>query len=290
METFEAVEGLEALAVRLRPKLHRYCARMTGSRIDGEDVVQDALLKAFAALPKAGAPSNPEAWLFRIAHNAALDFLRRRARVSGAGSQDELEAVAASDAGPEGAMEREEIVASSLRTFMRLPTVQRSSVILMDVLEYSLEEIGTIMDCSVAAVKSALHRGRVRLREFAREPADIALPALQDAERSRLARYVDRFNARDFDAIREMLADDVRVELVNKTQLRGREATNYFTNYAGVSNWLFIAGEVDGVPAALVYDPADSTRVMYFIVFDWVDGRIGAIRDFRYAPYVAEGL
>jgi RNA polymerase sigma-70 factor, ECF subfamily len=263
---------------------------MTGSRIDGEDVVQDALLKAFAALPKAGAPSNPEAWLFRIAHNAALDFLRRRARVAGVASDDELEAIAATAGEPEDVMEREEIVASSLRTFMRLPTVQRSSVILMDVLEYPLEEIGAIMDCSVAAVKSALHRGRGRLREFAREPADVALPALPEAERSRLARYVDRFNARDFDAIREMLADDVRVELVNKTQLRGREATNYFTNYAGMSDWHFVAGEVDGRPAALVCDPIDLSRVMYFIAFDWVDGRIALIRDFRYARYVAEGL
>lgn len=290
METFEATEALEALAAGLRPKLHRYCARMTGSRIDGEDVVQDALLKAFAALPKAGAPSNPEAWLFRIAHNAALDFLRRRARVAGFGSDEELEGIVATDGVPEGVMEREEIVASSLRTFMRLPTVQRSSVILMDVLGYSLEEIGAIMDCSVPAVKSALHRGRMRLREFAREPEGAAVPALPEPERSRLARYVDRFNARDFDAIREMLADDVRVELVNKTQLRGREATNYFTNYAGMSDWHFVAGEVDGLPAALVFDPGDSSRAIYFIAFDWADGRIRLIRDFRYARYAAEGL
>jgi RNA polymerase sigma-70 factor (ECF subfamily) len=290
METFEATEALETLATGLRSKLHRYCARMTGSRIDGEDVVQDALLKAFAALPKTGAASNPEAWLFRIAHNAALDFLRRRARLAGFASDEELGGIAATDGVPEGVIEREEVVASSLRTFMRLPTVQRSSVILMDVLGYSLEEIGAIMDCSVPAVKSALHRGRLRLREIAREPEDAAMPALPEPERSRLARYVDRFNARDFDAVREMLADDVRVELVNKTQLRGREATNYFTNYAGMSDWHFVAGEVDGLPAALVFDPGDSSRAIYFIAFDWVDGRIRLIRDFRYARYAAAGL
>jgi RNA polymerase sigma-70 factor, ECF subfamily len=290
METFEATAAMEALTVALRPKLHRYCARMTGSRVDGEDVVQEALLKAFAAIPKAGSPSNPEAWLFRVAHNAALDFLRRRARLAGGSFEEELESIIATDGVPEALVERQEIVASSLRTFMRLPTVQRSCVILMDVLDYSLEEIGAIMDCSVPAVKSALHRGRVRLREFAREPDDVALPALREPERSRLASYVDRFNARDFDAIREMLADDVRVELVNKTQLRGREATNYFTNYAGMSDWHFVAGEMDGLPAALVFDPGDLSRVVYFIAFGWVDGRIGLIRDFRYARYAAEGL
>ncbi|HTA39744.1 MAG TPA: sigma-70 family RNA polymerase sigma factor [Candidatus Acidoferrales bacterium] len=290
METFEEAPALQTLATALRPKLHRYCARMTGSRIDGEDVVQDALLKALAALPKTGSPANAEAWLFRIAHNASLDFLRRRARFAGGTSDDGLEAIAATDDVPDEVIEREAIVASSLRTFMRLPTVQRSSVILMDVLEYSLEEIGAIMDCSVPAVKSALHRGRARLREFAREPQDAPLPALRDPERSRLARYVDRFNARDFDAIREMLADDVRVELVNKKQLRGREATNYFTNYAGMSDWHFAAGEVDGLPVALVFDPADASRPIYFIAFDWADGRVATIRDFRYARYAADGL
>jgi RNA polymerase sigma-70 factor (ECF subfamily) len=107
METIEGAAELAALAVALRPKLHRYCARMTGSRIDGEDVVQDALLKAFAALAKVGSTSNPEAWLFRIAHNASLDFLRRRARGAGVGSDDELQGLAATDGVPEGVMERE---------------------------------------------------------------------------------------------------------------------------------------------------------------------------------------
>ena len=53
----EADEGRAAFdrsLAELRPKLHRYCARMTGSVIDGEDVVQDALMKAFNAFPHAG--------------------------------------------------------------------------------------------------------------------------------------------------------------------------------------------------------------------------------------------
>jgi hypothetical protein len=48
---------------------------MTGSVIDGEDVVQEALLKAIEALPETGSIAHPEAWLFRIAYNAALDYL-----------------------------------------------------------------------------------------------------------------------------------------------------------------------------------------------------------------------
>ena len=53
---------------------------MVGSVIDGEDVLQDALIKAVEAQAAAGDIGNPEGWLFRIAHNTALDFLRRRNR------------------------------------------------------------------------------------------------------------------------------------------------------------------------------------------------------------------
>src|SRR5207253_5915111 len=72
----------------LRPSLHRYCARMTGSVLDGEDVVQEALFEAYRKLDKfdEGRPVKP--WLFRIAHNRCIDFLRRK------GVRDEAAAVA----------------------------------------------------------------------------------------------------------------------------------------------------------------------------------------------------
>src|SRR5258708_39520201 len=76
----DARQVFDRLLAELRPKLHRYCARMTGSVIDGEDVVQEALVKAIEAFPQAGSIVHLEGWLFRITHNAALDFLRRRAR------------------------------------------------------------------------------------------------------------------------------------------------------------------------------------------------------------------
>ncbi len=68
---------LETIA-NLRPSLHRYCARMTGSAMDGEDVVQEALFQAYRKLDtfEDGRPLGP--WLFRIAHNRCIDLLRRR--------------------------------------------------------------------------------------------------------------------------------------------------------------------------------------------------------------------
>ena len=111
----------------------------------------------------------------------------------------------------------------------------------MDVLGYSLEEIGDVMDSSVPAVKAALNRGRARLRELAKEPEDASVPVLAEPERSLLAAYVDRFNARDFDAIRDMLADEVRLELVNRRRMNGRarSASTFTTTSASTIGILF---------------------------------------------------
>src|SRR5262249_49384819 len=185
-------EALDRLLGDMRPKLHRYCARMTGSVIDGEDVVQDALVKVIEAYSAATPIANPEGWVFRIAHNAALDFLRRRSRQEAIRSDEDSDMIP----DPDVSTEQRQIAAASLRTFMRLTVAQRSAVILMDVLGYSLEEIAGVLDASVSAVKASLHRGRERLRELASEPDDRPLPVLPDADRARLGIYVDRFNAR----------------------------------------------------------------------------------------------
>src|SRR6185437_17002988 len=132
-----ATDDIKPLLVAMRPRLHRYASRMVGSVIDGEDVLQDALIKAVEARPAAGAIQNPEGWLFRITHNTALDFLRRRSRQEALRSAEEVEMMA----DEWDAIASRQIANASLRTFMRLPVAQRSSVILMDVLGCSLGEV-----------------------------------------------------------------------------------------------------------------------------------------------------
>jgi RNA polymerase sigma-70 factor (ECF subfamily) len=280
-------ESFDRLLGELRPKLHRYCARMTGSVIDGEDVVQETLVKALEAFDMAGPLANPEGWLFRIAHNAALDQLRRRARDQAALSGEDLEAMV----DPSDPVQDRQIAAASLHTFMRLPVAQRSTVILMDVLGYSLDEIGVVTGSTIPAVKAALHRGRARLREMANEPDDRPPPRLAEPERARLAAYIDRFNARDFDTVRAMLADDVKLDLVNRTRRSGRQDVSlYFTNYDKVHDWRLVPGLVDRRPAVLVCDPADpAARPAYFVLLDWAGDQLANIRDFRYARYVTDG-
>jgi RNA polymerase sigma-70 factor (ECF subfamily) len=282
-----AVFDIERLLVAMRPRLHRYCARMTGSVIDGEDVLQDALIKAVEARAAAGAIGNPEGWLFRIAHNTALDFLRRRNRHEALRSLEEVDMIADQF----DAVGSRQIAAASLRTFMRLPVAQRSSVILMDVLGCSLQEICGIMDFSLPAVKAALHRGRTQLREFASEPDDAPRPGLSPADRIRLNAYVSRFNARDFDAIRAMIADDIRLELVNRTRLNGKaEVSRYFGNYSKIDDWHLVTGQVEGRPAILVFDPnAQGAPPRSFMLLDWSADKVATIRDFRHASYAIDG-
>lgn len=285
-ETPMAVD-LAHLLVEMRPRLHRYCARMTGSVIDGEDVLQDALIKAVEAHASAGVIANLEGWLFRIAHNTALDFLRRRQRQQAMRSVEEVEMIV----DQLDAVTSRQIAGASLRTFMRLPVAQRSSVILMDVLGYSLQEVCAIMECSLAAAKAALHRGRTQLRAFAGEPDDAPQQVLSDADRERLGAYVAHFNARDFDAIRAMIADDVRLELVGKTRVNGKaEVSRYFGNYSNVSDWHLVPGLLERRPAILVFDPEDGdSGPKDFMLLDWAAGKVAAIRDFRHAAYVVEG-
>jgi RNA polymerase sigma-70 factor (ECF subfamily) len=183
----------ERLLGTLRPKLHRYCTRMAGSVIDGEDLVQEALVKALLAFPCDGSIADPEAWLFRIAHNTALNFLQRRARGRELHSDEDPNMIV----DPVNEAAGRLVAATSLRTLMHLSVSQRASVVLMDVLGYTLGEIGEITGSSIAAVKADLHRGRKRLRELSEEIEDLPLPVLEEPQRSRLALYIDRFNARD---------------------------------------------------------------------------------------------
>ena len=282
-----AAADIDGLFASMRPKLHRYCARMVGSVIDGEDVLQDALIKAVESFASAGPVGNPEGWLFRIAHNTALDFLRRRNRQEALRSAEEVDMIADE---ADTVLSRQ-IASASLRTFMRLPVAQRSSVILMDVLGCSLQEICEVMDFSLPAVKAALHRGRTQLRELADEPEDRPQPKLSDADRDRLGAYVAHFNARDFDAIRAMIADDVRLDLVNKTRMNGKaEVSRYFGNYSRIDDWHLVPGLVEGRPAILVFDPNDpGSEPKYFMLLQWSAGKVADIRDFRHASYVIDG-
>ncbi len=270
----------------LRPRLHRYAARMTGSAVDGDDVAQETLIKALESPPEIDSFSMLERWLVRVAHHTAIDLLRRRSRRAADPADEELDRIM----DPKASTDAGDTVAVSLRTFMRLPPLQRSAVILKDVLGYSLDEIAGFTDSTVPAVKSALQRGRANLLSYAREPDDRPPPTLDERERRLLALYAERFNARDFGAVRDMLADEARLDLVNRTQAAGKEqVSSYFGNYARLGGWRLGLGLVDRRPALLAFDPDDlQGPPLYFVLIEWAGDRVAAIRDFRYARYALE--
>src|SRR5438045_9732583 len=142
----------------LRPSLHHYCSRMTGSVMDGEDVVQEALFEAYRKLEQFDDSRPLKPWLFRIAHNRSIDFLRRR-EVRAEAEQGVLMSDAVEPAEPAvlglgSAVER--LVTS-------LPPKERACVLLKDVFDYSLDEIAELVDSTVGCVKEALNRGRTKL-------------------------------------------------------------------------------------------------------------------------------
>jgi RNA polymerase sigma-70 factor, ECF subfamily len=226
---------------------------------------------------------NLEAWLIKTAHNKAIDHLRDAQR-SPIDFVDEYPPIPY-ETPP---LEAEEVTAFALSIYLQLTPLQRSSVILKDVVGYSLAEVSEILDVSVGAIKAALHRGRDNLRSLAETTDDISPLDTKDV-RKLLSAYVERFNSRDFDGVRAMLADDVRLDLVERLKTQGAsEVRRYFGNYDKLDNWRLNVGYVERKLAILVSEMNQSSQLAYFISLRWKDGQVISIRDYRYARIVME--
>jgi len=274
------------LVEKLRPDLHRYCARMVGSAIDGEDVVQDTLARGYYELSALKEPPALRAWLFRIAHNRALDHLRRYDRRMSEPLDPDADEFIDRASDPDTLLPREQAVTLAIARFAELVPTQRSCVILKDVLDYSLEEISESLDVSVPAVKAALHRGRARLQAMSAQSsaeADVMPTHVSPA----VLRYAALFNARDWDAVRAMLIDDVRLEVVEAVSRRGRKEVGvYFHNYDGRTNWYMVPARLDGREGLAVLPSEHSARAVNFIELTVHQDLIARIRDFHHVPYL----
>jgi RNA polymerase sigma factor (sigma-70 family) len=270
----EAREQFLGIVSGVRPELHRYCARLTGSVIEGEDIVQDTLAKAFYALSLSADVPPLRPWLFRIAHNAALDFLKSHGRTR-VDAHAEIEEIAGFEDKPDPA-----VVRAALARFLSLPVTQRSAVILKDVLGHSLEETAETMGTTVMAVKAALVRGRGKLLAEEQDRAKAAPTPLAE-----LDRYASLFNARDWDGVRALVSDECRLDLVSKSQRRGKQVGMYFGRYEKENVNLRVV-RLEGQLALAAY-VAGATEPAYFILLTVEEGRVKSIRDFRYVPYIA---
>jgi RNA polymerase sigma factor (sigma-70 family) len=278
---------LLALADEVRPELHRYCARLMGSVIDGEDVVQDTLLRALVALQDLEETPPLRPWLFRVAHNRALDLLRSRALRKAEPIDAAPDVADSASPDPVEMLMRQEAVKTAVSRFAELPLLQRSIVILKDVLDESLTEIAALLDLTVDAVKGHLARGRARLREINAQAGPLADARTPSAA---VARYVALFNQRDWDSLRSLLADDVKLSQSSHSLRVGRaEVGLFFTIYANYAKsddvWLAPAW-LEGREVIAVYEDRADPKPSYMMWLEWRDGRISFIRDYRYVRYV----
>lgn len=277
---------LLALADELRPELHRYCARLMGSVIDGEDVVQDTFTRAVAALAELEEDAPMRAWLFRIAHNRALDLLRGRAVRTTEPIEAASEVADPASPDPVEMLMRQEAVKTAVSRFAELPTLQRSVVILKDVLDEQLSEIAALLDLTVDAVKGHLARGRARLREINAQAATLTEARPVSAA---VTRYVTLFNRRDWDGLRALLADDVKlVQSTYPPRAGAADVGMFFGIYSRSAPVRLAAAWLDGREVIAVYEDPHAVKPSYLMWLEWRDGRISFIRDYKYVRYVID--
>jgi RNA polymerase sigma factor (sigma-70 family) len=275
-----------ALVDHVRPELLRYCTRMTGSVADGEDVVQETLARACFELPQLKELPRLRPWLFRIAHHRAIDHWRHEAYRASEPIDAALDVADAAALEPDHVAARHQAVRAAVSSFLALAPAQRGCVILKDVLEHSIDEIASELSLSVPAVKAALHRGRAALQKA----NAAALPATRPPPLSAaLKRYAGLFNAHDWEGVRSLLADDVRLDLVSRRKAAGRrDVGSYLDNYERTAGWRLVPARFDGREVLAVLSEGDAPRPRYFIELGWRDEHVIAIRDFRYVPYITQ--
>jgi len=213
-----------------RVALTGYCYRMLGSAFEAEDAVQETFVRAWRGYDRFEGRAALRSWLYRIATNVCLDMLgasQRRARAMDLGPPSTADtplgpplpdatwiepipdsrAVPAAADPAEIAEARDTIRLAFMAALQRLPPRQRAVLILREVLRWKADEVGELLDTSVASVNSALQRARSTLGASRPNPADRPRP-MDEPQRVLLARYVDAFQRYDIESLTVLLHED----------------------------------------------------------------------------------
>lgn len=251
--------GFEERIEPFRTELLAYCYRMLGSAHDAEDLVQDVYLRAWRAREQYDASlSSLRTWLYRIASNVCLTALETRSRrplPSGlVAATDPLaplvhggeitwlqplpDALLRSGDPAQVAVDRASLRLAFAGALQRLSARERGAVILRDVLGFSAAETADVLALSVAAVNSALQRGRSRLRASRQDDGGNGPPPAE--QRAWVERYMRAFEQADITGLKLLLTDDVVMEMP--------PMTNWFAgpdNYGAFMEWVFDVGGTD---------------------------------------------
>ena len=195
-------QALAELVMPYATGLYRSGLRLTGNAHDAEDVRQETLLKIVARLDQfAGAQTGPQddlhAWVSRIAANASIDVIRRRRegkifsldQTSDFSDEPWVAQIPSASANPEQGFLRQESRRMLASAISELPPDLRQVCLLMDVLNYSTQEVADHVGVSNVAVRLRLFRAHRKLREklnqkFAPAPRQRAVRARAQRSRS----------------------------------------------------------------------------------------------------------
>jgi RNA polymerase sigma-70 factor, ECF subfamily len=221
---------LDELLDEHRVLLTGYCYRILGSAFEADDAVQETLLRAWRGFEGYAGQGTLRSWLYRIATNVCLDMLhgrQRRARpmdVTAPGDRglgtrlpDNTwiepipdSRVLRTDGDPaEVVVARDSVRLAFVTALQYLPPRQRAVLILRDVLRWSASEVAELLDTTVGAVDSALHRARSTLRAGHLTPAE----PMDESQRALVARYVDAFERFDIDRLVSLLHEDATLSM-----------------------------------------------------------------------------
>ena len=164
----------DALVREHADRVYRLAYRLSGNRVDAEDLTQETFVRVFQALPTFR-PGTFEGWLHRITTNLFLDMARRRRRTSPLALPDD-DRLAAPSPGPDQAYLERHLDADIQHALDGLPATFRAAVVLHDLEQLPYQEIALILGVPVATVGTRIHRGRVLLRAALAHRAPLGRP------------------------------------------------------------------------------------------------------------------
>jgi len=159
--------AFDLLVLKYQYKVHAIVARFIRDSEEVRDVVQEAFIKAYRALPKFRGDSQFYTWLYRIAVNTAKNYLVARSRrpPSSDVDLDDAEYYSGSDelkdhSSPENQLFRDQLEVAINQAIIELPEDLRTAVTLREYEGLSYEDIAAVMDCPVGTIRSRIFRGR----------------------------------------------------------------------------------------------------------------------------------
>jgi RNA polymerase sigma-70 factor (ECF subfamily) len=266
----------------VRPKLYRYCLKLSGSVFDAEDLVQDTLLRGFGSIGRAdmspphdpGGPTRrwyekPDAYLAQIATNLWIDRRRRAERETLAPEIDS------------GSEAPRAVVTRSVpaKLYARTAPQERAAIVLKDVFDLSLEEIASVLSTTTGAVKSALSRGREKLESPETMPA-----RNNPASEETIDRFIEAWNSRDRGRLVALLLESVKYEPLGVGGEKGTKNAIWIDVPRGKGVMAERYTIEDELIVAFTFTLEDQKYLAGIERLEEVDGRISRIITYHFCP------